>query len=163
MDERKIVIEVQLKNAGGTSPNPSPDNVPDDETKEKSSKTTSAITTILMHEFYNQAKAMVKNMATYEVGKYFSLTEDYMNETNMQNTLNVIGKVASFGTAMFAGAKLGGLPGVAIASVGWVGNEIYSMYQKAEQQQLQLNTTNYETAFARTRAGLSDNGRGTLN
>ena len=168
MDEKKIVIEVKMKNEGGKnpvipSPSPVPDENPPTATIKSEDNSSNALTTILLHQFLTQAKNSIKNFATYEFGKYFQLSENYMAEQDMQNALTAINKVSSFATATVGGAILGGPVGAVIGGVGWAANEGFQMYQKAEQNQIQLNQTNYETAFSRTRAGLYDNGRGTLN
>jgi hypothetical protein len=58
---------------------------------------------------------------------------------------------------------LGNVPGAAVAAVGWVANEAFTVFKRQDQTMMGLNTTNIQTAFQRTRAGLSNGSRGTQN
>ena len=118
---------------------------------------------ILLKQAYDQAKSVVGNAINSSLNRYYSLSENYMLETDIANIKTGISKAASFGTTVVSGAMVGGPWGAAIAAVGWVANEAISYNNSLSNYYSQINTNNYNTQFSRTRASLYDNGRGTEN
>lgn len=112
---------------------------------------------------FNYAFNVTKSGLLYAINRNYNLREDYMSEVALNNTFSLINKISSAGSAIAAGALVGGIPGAVIGGVGWLGNEIMSAYQKYDQQQIGLNEMNYQSTFQRTRMGLIDGGRGTEN
>lgn len=170
-DSRNIVIELKLKDSGGNS-------LSEKNAEEKSGgevdlkallhpvKTIEKATLgkhVVVYQAYNKAKAMLKQEAMYEINKYFSLTENYKAQQDMNNALATIEKVTGFGTAVIAGAMTGGPWGAVAAGVGYVGSEIIQTYQRFDQQNRNLATMNVESTFQLTRMGLIDGGRGSYN
>ena len=170
-DSRNIVIELKLKDSGGNS-------FSKKNTKEKNGgevdlsaflhpvKTIEKAVLgkhIVVQQAYNKAKAALKREAMYEINKYFSLTENYKAQQDMNNTLATIEKVTGFGTAVIAGAMAGGPGGAVVGALAYVGSEIIQTYQRFDQQNRNLATMNVESTFQLTRMGLIDGGRGSYN
>lgn len=180
-DTRNIVIELKLKDSNGGN-SLSSKSTKDDGNEEfkadlttllhpvKTMKENTLGKNVVVNQAYNYAKSAVKQMAMYEINKYFSLTENYKAQQDMQNTLTTISKVASFGTTVAAGAitgaaggPVGAAFGAIVAAAGWVGNEIISAKQTFETQERNLATMNNASVFQLTRMGLVDGGRGSYN
>ena len=125
---------------------------------------------IISMQAYQQAKQQIINTVDYYHNRYFSLKEDYLSETTYNNAKAAIGKAASVlgivGAGAIAGAKLGPLGSVAGAIIGGAGFVVNEQIQKQKvysQYYQQLNTLSYETSFARERAGLVNDSKGTDN
>lgn len=171
-DSREIVIKLVVDSSDSKdSKGKSNDNVKEDgginltqllhpvRSFEKTLKERAPVAGVAFHYAFNAAKSGVM----YALNRNFSLKEDYQSEVALNNTFAFIGKLSSAGSAIGAGAMIGGPFGAAVAAVGWVGNEIVSAFQKYDQQQISLNEMNYQSTFQRTRMGLIDGGRGTEN
>lgn len=179
-DTRNIVIELKASGSGSETGN----SLSNENTKEENQITN---LTQLLHpvktfekqiigkniivgQAYQYAKNAIKSSATYEINKYFSLTENYSAQQDMDNALTSIGKVVSFTTTVGSGALTGAAAGPAgaivgaiVATVGWVGNEAIQTYQRFDQQTRSLAGMNVESSFQLTRMGLVDGGRGSYN
>jgi len=164
METRKIVIEIVSKDAT-TKSQKIIDKVQKRETTEtiETIKEGTLVSSLVVNQAFTQVKGLVKNAALYYMNKHFTLKENYLMQRNVDNALTTINKVASFGTSVAGGFLLGNVPGAAVAAVGWVANEAFTAFKRQDQTMMGLNTTNIQTAFQRTRAGLSDGSRGTQN
>ena len=164
METRKIVIEIVSKEAT-TKSQKIIDKVQKRETTEtiETIKEGTLVSSLVVNQAFTQVKGLVKNAALYYMNKHFTLKENYLMQRNVDNALTTINKVASFGTSVAGGFLLGSVPGAAVAAVGWVANEAFTVFKRQDQTMMGLNTTNIQTAFQRTRAGLSNGSRGTQN
>lgn len=168
-NDRRIIV-VKIITTGDDSSNKqegSPEDV-----KEKNSK----------KEIESGAKALVK-MGTEKVGnivmqtaqvslnRYFSMSENYMAETDYQNAMTMINKSKSLYSTMASGvmmgAAVGGPVGMAIGSIisagTFVASEFVNYQQRMSNYYQNLNATRYQTEFDRTRMGLTNEGKGTEN
>ena len=164
METRKIVIEIVSKEAT-TKSQKIIDKVQKTETTEtiETIKEGTLVSSLVVNQAFTQVKGLVKNAALYYMNKHFTLKENYLMQRNVDNALTTINKVASFGTSVAGGFLLGRGTGAAVAAVGWVANEAFTAFKRQDQTMMGLNTTNIQTAFQRTRAGLSNGSRGTQN
>lgn len=129
-----------------------------------------------------EAKALVKmglekvsgtvmQTAQVSLNRYFSMSENYMAETDYQNAMTLINKGKSFysslTTSALAGGSIGGAFGVAVGAIigatSWVANEYVNYQQRMSNYYQNLNATRYQTEFDRTRMGLTNEGKGTEN
>ena len=116
-------------------------------------------------------KATALRAANISASRYFSLTENYIAENDLQNFKNVTGGLLRVGTSIatnaWAGMKIGGAYGAAagaiIGAATWIVNEELNYQQKMSNYYQNLNATRYQTEFDRTRAGLVNEGKGTEN
>lgn len=127
-------------------------------------------TNLLIERAERDIAGLIRSSVMYALNRRYNLNEDYMAQQDMSNILTGIGKTASLGASIIAGAKLGSgigaygaLIGGTIGTFAWVGSEAVSVIQKFDQAYIQINENNYESSFQRTRLGLNDNGRGTQN
>lgn len=178
MDEKRIVIEIKTtdsNNGGGSSSGTSQKNNGEIDLNAlvhpiKSIEAQTLGKSVLLNQAYQYTKTAVKSIVSYQINRYFSLTEDYKSEQILSNTLNIIGKVSALGSAIGAGAITGsaaGPVGTAIGAVvgaaGWTINEAIQGVHRFDQVGIQLNQMRYDVAFAKTKLGLIDGGKGTEN
>lgn len=164
METRKIVIEIVSKEAT-TKSQKIIDKVQKTDTTEtiETVKEGTLVSSLVVNQAFTQVKGLVKNAALYYMNKNFTLKENYLMQRNVDNALTSINKVVSFGTSVAGGFLLGNVAGAAVAAVGWAANEAFTSFKRQDQAMMGLNTTNIQTAFQQTRAGLSDGSRGTQN
>ena len=164
METRKIVIEIVSKEATTKSQKiiGKVQNTESTETLETVKEGT-LVSSVVVNQAFTQVKGLVKNAALYYTNKHFTLKENYIMQRNVDNALTTINKVASFGTSVVGGFLIGNVPGAVVAAVGWAANEAFTVFKQQDQAMMGLNTTNIQTAFQRTRAGLSNGSRGTQN
>ena len=178
-DERRIVIELKLPNAENA--NSGTDNQEDEngELKDALQKMLHPIKTmektifgkhILLMSAYNTAKNTIKNQTFYYAQKYFDLTENYIAQQNLSNTMTAISKVAGFGSSVLGGAisgAEGGVPGMVVGAIiggsTWAINEGLTLFHTYQEQNRMINLDKMQSTFAMTRMGLIDGGRGTEN
>lgn len=178
-DTRNIVIELKLKDSNGGNSLSSKST----EDKKESELDLSALLhpiktvekntlgkNVVVFQAYQYAKSAIKQMAMYEINKYYSLTENYKAQQDMSNSLTSISKVTGFGSTIVAGAMTGSslgpvgtVAGAIVAAVGYAANEGIQTYQRFEQQNRNLATMNVQSSFQLTRMGLIDGGRGSYN
>lgn len=119
--------------------------------------------TVLVNQAFNIAKNVVKGAISTSLNQYFKFHEDYIGENIYNNAMTSINKVASLGATVAAGASVGGAAGAIIAGAGYVVSDTISLWARLREYQAQLNATNFQTSYSRTRAGLVDGGKGTEN
>lgn len=113
----------------------------------------------------------VVDMAESSVSKYFKMNDDYVSNnyvTNIKDNISTIKSISkSAVTSFVSGSALGGpIAGAAIAvtNASITFAKSYYEYQKQmTEYKTALNTTNIETEFRQSRAGLYNGGRGTEN
>lgn len=164
METRKIVIEIVNKEAT-TKSQKIIDKVQKTDTSEtiETVKEGTLVSSVVVNQAFTQVKGLVKNAAFYYINKNFTLKENYLMQRNVDNALTSINKVASFGVSVAGGFLLGNIAGAAVAAVGWAANEAFTAFKRQDQAMMGLNTTNIQTSFQQTRAGLTNGSRGTEN
>lgn len=118
----------------------------------------------------DKISSIISSGVRSSMNRYFSMSENYMAEMDFQNAMTVIGKGRSFASTVFTAARAGSTFGPGGAAVGaiisaaaWVGNEYVNYQQRMSNYYQNLNATNYQTEFDRTRLGLTNEGKGTEN
>ena len=111
----------------------------------------------------DRANSLSQNSALSVVNRYFSLSENYMAETDYNNVMTVVNKVKSFASTVSTGASIGGVAGALVAAAAWGTNEFISYQNRMSGYYQALNATNYQTQFDRSRLGLTNEGKGTEN
>ena len=157
---RKVVIEIvgkqdDSKKTIGSKLNP--------QTPATDRANVDLVSSVVVNQAYQQIKGVVKNTGMYHINKHFTLKENYLMEQQFNNALTGINKAVGFGTALVGGFMIGGVAGTIVAGVGWGVNEAVGVYKRYDQANLQLQTTATQLAFARQRAGLTNENRGTMN
>lgn len=118
---------------------------------------------VLVNQVYPQIKNSLIQTVEFNLNRYFTIHEDYISENTYNNAKSAIGKMASFGTTVAAGAMMGGPVGAIVAAGAWVINQRQEEQATMSNYYQGLNSSNMETAFSRTRAGLINNSKGTEN
>lgn len=155
---REVVIKIQGESS---EKNRTPqDSNPNEKTQETDGL--GKATSVILNQAFNQLKNEFISEVNYEINKHFNLTDDYIGQRNVNVAKNVISRVASIGTSIYAGAKLGlggGPVGIAIGAVtalvistAQLGVDIYQNYDQAN---INLRQQNAQLEFTRQRAGYS--------
>lgn len=157
---RSVDINIKVSGAGdGTTvpPQPTPPSKPKPPKQgTKSDKSNlSNVTSVLLHEAYNYAKQEVISIASYEINKYFTLTDDYIGQRNLSVAKSVISKAVGIGTTIGAGFATGGVVGGAIAIIGSGVTLATDIYQNYDNERIKLMQQNAQLAYSRQRLGYS--------
>lgn len=172
-ETRKIVIEIR---GGGGGPSPDPGggttvvNI-DMAIHPIQSVNRAALGaySVLINQAYQNAKSAISSEIEYSANRYFQMREDYIGETTYSNAKVAVSKATSLVSSVLSGAMMGSaVPGGAaigavIAAGGWVATNIIEISQRQRTAMVRLASENASLAFARSRAGLTDGGRGTEN
>ena len=120
---------------------------------------------------YDNLKNLAIENVNTTLGRTFRLTEDYMNQSILNNVQAQIGKASSFAASVIAGAKIGSIVapgagtviGAVTGAAASIGSELISGGSTISQYYSDINAATYQSEFSRQRAGLVDEGRGTQN
>lgn len=164
-DSRNIVIELRVANSSGT-----PKEESNNTNEEEQNQVVKAATTGILLQAWSYAKQQIASIVTYEISRDLMLTEDYKSQIRINNAKSAIDKTVSLASAL-AGGAIAGSPGgfvgaaigAAVATIGWSISETIGVYQKYEQAYTEIAISNYQSAYAMSRMGLINNGRGTQN
>lgn len=159
-DTRKIVIEI-VTSSEEEKENKTPK--PTDNEGKVKRKETKALENILLNQAYNQAKSLVSQSVNSSLNRYYNMKEDYMLENNVNAIKQVYNKTKSLATTIVSGTMVGGAVGSAIAGIGWVVSEGINISNRLKDTYAEINATNYNKTFTKTRLGLVDGGKGTEN
>lgn len=157
---RAVDINIKLSGQSGESvpATPEPPKTPKapDTTSTTSDKSNlTAVQSALLHEAYNYAKQELLTIASYEINKYFSLTDDYIGQRNLSVAKSVISKAMGIGSTIMAGFAMGGVAGGAIAIVGSGVTLATDIFQNYDNERIRINQQNKQLAYSRQRAGYS--------
>lgn len=156
-DTKGIEVNLVITEKQGDTDTPSVPKPSTPESKPASQDNTNlnATTSVLLHEAYNYAKQTITQIASYEINKYFNLSDDYQTQRNVTIAKNVISKATGMGTAIAGGFVAGGAVGGAIAIVGSVASLGVEIAQNYDQERIKLNQANAQLSYSRLRAGYS--------
>ncbi len=165
----KIVIEINgniqttgennIHNGAGTNTN---QNISQG-AKKDSNKTNEKSNLLLVKDAANIAKDTVIKSVEISINRNLSLTENYIGQQTLSNVKTIASKTASLIGSVATGAVAGGPIGAAIAAASWGIGQYFEYRQRMESYYRALNAANAQTEFSQTRAGLYNDGRGTLN
>lgn len=103
------------------------------------------------------------NVGKMSVNRYFSLTENYIAETTASNLSTTASKLKSLGGSVAIGFATGNIGGAIVGAISWGVKEYTNYQQRMSGYYQQINATNYQTEFDRSRMGLTNEGKGTEN
>lgn len=63
---------------------------------------------VLVQQTRNYVKTDIQNIASYEINKWFTLTDDYIGQRTLTNAINVVSRVKNIALSIKAGAIVGG-------------------------------------------------------
>ena len=157
-DTRRIVIEILNAETGGdiTKKKKKTDEEIEQEKKERMAKA-------IQHQAVRTAKKLAKQAADASASHYIRMKEDYMFENNFNAIKTAASKGFGLYSAVAMGTAVGGPVGAAIGAAGWAVSETISIGSKWLDTYATMNELSYNKTFSRTRAGLTDNGKGTEN
>jgi hypothetical protein len=178
-DTRKITIEILNSESGSNDSEKSGNIGADDNIGKtinkimhpiKSAENVTIGKTVILNQAYQQAKQMLTQTIDLSLNRYYTLTEDYLGQTNYQHIRTAYGKVTGLASSIAGGAMTGGMAGPVGAAIGAViGATSWGINQTIQNQAnlsgyyQDLNAANFNMQFNRTRAGLVNEGRGTDN
>ena len=111
--------------------------------------------------FYETVKQNAITFANQSINRYYSITEDYIGENYKHNFDKALNTAQNISSSVIQGALVGGLPGAIIGGATAVLGTVASERQRINSYYADLNATNYQTEFNRTRSALVDNNRNT--
>ena len=176
---REITIKIQAE--GGSdewqpSPNPEPSPTPEKQSTNtairpiKSSDNKTLAKSVLLNQAFQVAKNSIIRSLDFNITRYLDLKEDYLSENDYNAAKATIQTTATFATSVFIGAKVGSVGGPVGAliggAIGAVGGTIANLqgYRSLKSSvSTDLNGRIIQTNFARERAGLTNEGKGTEN
>lgn len=154
-ETRRIVITI--RHGKGKRPTPSsPKPTPSPKAKRVvEDKGTSIGTAVLANQVYENVKAMLKQTAEYEIGKYFDTKNDYVSKRDLSEALTYINMASSIATAAYVGFQTGGPVGVAIGAGLVLSHQALNASLALERQRMAIERADAQLAFSRDRAGFS--------
>lgn len=183
-DDRKITIEIVDGPGGSKQENEELETNDENEDFKKAISQSLHPIKFLKEKYHDTklGKNVIFNMAvnkSIETGKsvvndtfrrYVNLKEDYMAENSYNAISTTISKASSFGSSVVSGIQIGSTMGPIGALVGGSIGAVFGAVNIAQSERMryssyyqQLNSSNFQTSFSQTRAGLINNGRGTEN
>ena len=152
--EGQVVVEITDKTIKNSGDNKTATNTKTGDTKtEQDDEDSLIISSALAYKAFRTTVSQVKSIATYEIDKSFTLSDDFESKRDFHIALNILGKVGNVATSTFVGAKLGSaggpvgaIVGAVVGFVGSVGNEAISVYQAYNQQDITMKQRNEQLA-----------------
>lgn len=154
-ETRRIVITI--RHGKGKRPTPSsPKPAPSPKAKRVvEDKGTSIGTAVLANQVYENVKAMLKQTAEYEIGKYFDTKNDYVSKRDLSEALTYINMASSIATAAYVGFQTGGPVGAAIGAGLVLSHQALNASLALERQRMAVERADAQLSFSRDRAGFS--------
>lgn len=154
-ETRRIVITI--RHGKGKRPTPSsPKPTPSPKAKRVvEDKGTSIGTAVLANQVYENVKAMLKQTAEYEIGKYFDTKNDYVSKRDLSEALTYINMASSIATAAYVGFQTGGPVGAAIGAGLVLSHQALNASLALERQRMAVERADAQLSFSRDRAGFS--------
>lgn len=174
-DLRKIVIEVVDKQAGANKTPEKPTgmgekgqrqpNAPVDPDSEKhpNDKLENYRNRAFLMYAIRQGKNAVASSVSLAMNRRFAVYEDYIGQTSFQNVMTTINKMTSAVGSIAGATMFFGPAGMVVSMASTFISEIVQVTARMNTAYRQLNITNANTAYAASRAGLVDGGKGTEN
>lgn len=95
------------------------------------------------------------SMVNYEINRELTLTDNYIGQRTLNNTIQVINKVRSVATSTVQGAMVGGWVGAAIMAFVDIAGTGIDIYQNYDQESIKIKQMDAQLQFSRQRAGYS--------
>ena len=148
--EGKVVVEIVDKDKKEGGNNKTAVNTKTGDTKtEQDDDDVLIISSALAYKAFRTTVSQVKTIATYEIDKSFTLSDDFESKRDFHIALSILEKAGNVATSTFVGAKLGSgggpvgaIVGAVVGFVGSVGNEAISVYQAYNQQDITMKQRN---------------------
>lgn len=154
-----IIVTDQLPNGGSQV-------VPDSSKKDKDKDKDGHFTSWAVHQYLSLVKEQALNNINFAISNIGNFTGDYQAQRDAQTAMSVINELAGLGVSIFAGAKIGGVPGAIVATSVYGINKAVSTVQTYQLINLQQRQTNHAINQLQNRSGLNtkyDGSRGTEN
>lgn len=154
-----IIVTDQLPNGGGQV-------VPDSSKKDKDKDKEGHFASWAVHQYLSLVKEQALNNINFAINNIGNFTGDYQTQRAAQTAMSFINEMAGLGAAIFAGAKMGGVPGAIVATSVYGINKAVSTIQTYQLINLQQKQTDYSIKQLQNRSGLNtryDGSRGTEN
>ena len=161
--EGKVVVEIVDKDKKEGGNNKTATNTKTGDTRsEQEDDDVLIISSALAYKAFKNTVSQVKTIATYEIDKSFTLSDDFESKRDFHIALSILEKAGNVATSTFAGAMLGSgggpvgtIVGAVVGFVGGVGNEVTSVYKAYNQQDITMKQRNEQLKYTRQRAGFS--------
>lgn len=161
-NDGKIYITISDRRFGKNVAEADAQNKSDKEKQDKDSKFGSWVE----HQFFGLIKQQVMQNINFTVNNIGNFTGDYQAQRDAQLGLSLLNEAIGLGTSIYAGAKIGGVPGALIAIGVYGVNKTISTMQQYELINLQTKQNRFQVEILKERSGLNsykDWSRGTEN
>lgn len=110
---------------------------------------------VIVNQVASELRSQLSEMAIYGINRHLELTDNYMGQRYLKAGLDVIGRSMSFGKAVYAGAKTGGVVGAILGAVFSIGDMTFDIVKNYDQQNILLKQMDKQLQYQRQRAGYS--------
>lgn len=149
----EIVIRIVGEGEGTNEVQPQPSQ------PKKKDKNNDLLGTAVMLSVVKRAGEELKQIAiseaTYEIGKYMRLTDNYFGQQNLNIAKNIVNRASNIGMSIAGGFVVGGPFGAIAAAAVSAVNLGVDIYQNYDQQNIRLRQMDTNLSFNRQRAGYS--------
>lgn len=129
-----------------------------EKTQQESSEE-SAFGAFARHRFFNLIQGQAQQAVNYSIANIGNFTGDYVKQTQVAETMNILGFLGDLAMAGIAGSKFGA-PGIAISVGTIVLGKAITINQQIYAGKVENTRINYDIAQLRTRAGLNSANNG---
>lgn len=150
----KRIIEVRITGNGGSGVSEREKSEPQNDI-DSNLKVSSLFDNVLVNQVYQGLKGEISEMAMYGINRHLTLTDNYVAERYLTNSLNVITRTISFGGAVLAGFKVGGVAGAVIGAVISGVSTTFDIVKNFDQQNIHIRQMDKQLEYQRQRAGYS--------
>lgn len=170
MANQKITITIIDETGGSAAPSPAQDEDESQNEKDKKKKSILSPKQHLALSYMEQFGSQVLTAAQEAIDTRYSLEEDYVGQTNLQNAVKAISIASGFAKSIYTGAVSGAKAGAVGAVVGavvssslYAGKTILAAQISLTNQARSMDQQAYGQYFNSVRYGLINDSHGTEN
>ena len=110
---------------------------------------------ILANQAYSRIRSELNSEARYQIGKYFSVRDDYVGQRNMSAASAMIGKSIGLAGSVIGGFSVAGVAGAAVFGALDIMGDVFEYSRAMDSQRLKLEKMGAQLSFSRQREGYS--------
>lgn len=150
MSDGKIYITISdTRNGSGSGVSPDAPSI-----EKQSQDKDSVLAKYAQHRFFNFVEGQAKQFVNYSVSNIGNFTGSYQTQRDIQAMMSGASFLINLGTSIFAGLKMGGVPGAVIAGSIAVGSKLIDFGYQEYSEQFQNRKVNRNIDMMRRRLGL---------
>lgn len=158
-NDGKIYITISDRRFGKNKAEADEQNKIDKRFSSSESSQESLLGRFIQHQFFNLIESQATQAINYSIANIGNFTGDYVKQTQVAESMNILGLVTELGVAGLAGAKFGPV-GVAVSMGTVTLSKVITINQQIYAGQVENTRINNDIAQLRTRAGLNSSNNG---